>query len=164
MGRSSSPSEWLVDSKTSSTSEPPPTAEPASSTWLSPPSPNPKLPILPIQNSEDPFSWFADTAWELFHRLTREEAAFYLNKRVEQGFTLIQAVIQAEFEGIRYPNAYGDAALIGEDPTRPNDAYFHHVDWVVAKANALGLVVGMLPTWGDKVGKTHGDGPPYALT
>ena len=27
-------------------------------------------------------------------------------------------------------------------------------------ANQLGLTIGMLPTWGDKVGITHGDGPP----
>lgn len=112
-----------------------------------------------VRADGSPFLWFADTAWELFHRLTREEADFYLQKRVEQRFTLIQVVALAEFEGIRQPNAYGDCALIGEDPTRPNDAYFCHVDWIVARANALGLVVGMLPTWGDKVGKTHGDGP-----
>jgi hypothetical protein len=82
-----------------------------------------------------------------------------LEKRTEQGFTLIQAVALAEFEGIRQPNAYGDAALVGEDPAVPNEAYFRHVDWIVEKANGLGLVVGLSPTWGDKVGKTHGDGP-----
>jgi len=27
------------------------------------------------------------------------------------------------------------------------------------KANSLGLSLGMLPTWGDKVGWTHGIGP-----
>ena len=89
----------------------------------------------------------------------REDAGFYLAKRKEQGFTLIQAVVLAEFEGIRQPNAYGDFALVDQDPTRPNEPYFCHVDWIVEKANSLGLVIGMLPTWGDKVGKTHGDRP-----
>jgi hypothetical protein len=112
-----------------------------------------------VRSDGSPFSWFADTAWELFHRLTRVEAGFYLAKRREQGFTLIQAVVLAEFEGIRQPNAYGDLALIDQDPARPNKHYFCHVDWIVEKANSLGLVIGMLPTWGDKVGKTHGDGP-----
>jgi Protein of unknown function (DUF4038)/Putative collagen-binding domain of a collagenase len=106
-----------------------------------------------------PFSWFADTAWELFHRLKREEAAFYLSKRQEQGFTLIQAVILAEFQGVRTPNAYGDCALVHSDPTQLNEPYFRHVDWIVNQANQSGLVVGLLPTWGDKVGETHGDGP-----
>jgi hypothetical protein len=112
-----------------------------------------------VRDDGSPFSWFADTAWEMFHRLTREEAADYLEKRSEQGFTLIQSVVLAEFEGVRQPNAYGDHALIEEDPARPNEPYFRHVDWIVEKANSLGLVVGMLPTWGDKVGETHGDGP-----
>lgn len=117
-----------------------------------------------VRQDGSPFSWFADTAWELFHRLTREEAAYYLEKRTEQGFTLIQTVVLAEFEGIRQPNAYGECALVEEDPTRPNEAYFRHVDWIVEKANCLGLVVGMLPTWGDKVGRTHGDGPQIFTT
>jgi len=49
--------------------------------------------------------------------------------------------------------------MVDQDPAQPNEAYFCHVDWIVEKANSLGLVIGMLPTWGDKVGKTHGDGP-----
>ena len=28
-----------------------------------------------------PFLWLGDTAWELFHRLNREEANYYLEKR-----------------------------------------------------------------------------------
>jgi hypothetical protein len=106
-----------------------------------------------------PFYWFGDTAWEIFHRANREEAEKYLKKRAEQGFTVIQAVVLAEFQGIREPNAYGALPLVDEDPTRPNEAYFSHVDWIVLLANQLGLTIGMLPTWGDKVGITHGDGP-----
>ena len=40
----------------------------------------------------DPFFYLGDTAWELFHRLDREEADYYLETRAEQGFTVIQAV------------------------------------------------------------------------
>ncbi len=42
---------------------------------------------------------------------------------------------------------------------RPNEAYFAHVDWIVKRANALGIYVGMLPTWGDKWNKKWGVGP-----
>jgi hypothetical protein len=70
-----------------------------------------------------------------------------------------RAVVLAEIEGIRQPNAYGDSALVAEDPTKPSEAYFRHVDWIVEKANGLGLVIGLLPTWGDKVGKPQGHGP-----
>ncbi|MEY4931572.1 MAG: hypothetical protein RI909_2296, partial [Bacteroidota bacterium] len=39
-----------------------------------------------------PFFWLGDTAWELFHRLSREEADLYLKNRADKGFTVIQAV------------------------------------------------------------------------
>ena len=47
-----------------------------------------------------PFYWFGDTAWELFHRDSREDAERYLAKRVSQRFS-IQAVVLAEEDGIR---------------------------------------------------------------
>ncbi len=112
-----------------------------------------------IRANGAPFFWFGDTAWELFHRASREDAEHYLKKRADQGFTVIQTVVLAEFQGIREPNAYGDLPLVNEDPATPGEAYFRHVDWIVQMANQLGLTIGMLPTWGDKVGKTHGDGP-----
>jgi hypothetical protein len=106
-----------------------------------------------------PFFWLGDTAWELFHRLSREETEEYLRVRAEQGFNVVQAVGLAEFEGIRKPNFYGDLPLVDEDPTRLNERYWRHVDFVVDRAAALGLYVGLLPTWGDKVNKAWGVGP-----
>ena len=100
-----------------------------------------------------PFFWLGDTAWELFHRLNREEADYYLQHRANQGFTVIQAVALAEFDGLAVPNPYGEIPLRGNDPAQPNDAYFQHVDYVVDKAAAYGLCIGLLPTWGDKVFK-----------
>ena len=55
-----------------------------------------------------PFFYLGDTAWELFHRTTREEARLYLEDRARKGFTVIQAVCLAERDGLRVPNAYGD--------------------------------------------------------
>jgi hypothetical protein len=95
-----------------------------------------------------PFLYLADTAWELFHRLDAEEAERYLQNRAAKGFTVVQAVVLAERGGLEEPNANGDLPLRDRDPVRPNDAYFRHVDWIVDRAAALGLVVGMLPTWG----------------
>jgi len=107
-----------------------------------------------------PFFWLGDTAWELFHRLNREEAGLYLRHRAAQGFTVIQAVILAEFDGLHTPNAYGEVPLLQDDPARPNEAYFEHVDHIISKADSLGLVIGLLPTWGDKVWKASwGKGP-----
>src|SRR3954447_24998997 len=81
-----------------------------------------------------PFFWLGDTGWELFHRLTREEADEYLKRRAEQSFTIIQAVVLAEFDGLHTPNAYGDTPLVKDDPLKPNEAYFKHVDFIIDKA------------------------------
>lgn len=95
-----------------------------------------------------PFFYLGDTAWELFHKLNREEATQYLTNRAEKGFTVIQAVVLAQLGGLTVPNPYGDLPLVDKDPARPVEAYFRHVDFIVNKAEELGLFVGMLPTWG----------------
>lgn len=95
-----------------------------------------------------PFFWLGDTAWELFHRLNREDTDLYLEDRADKGFTVIQAVAISEIEGETRPNAYGDFPLLDKDPSKPNDAYFKHVDYIVEKASSLGLHIGFLPTWG----------------
>ena len=107
-----------------------------------------------------PFFWLGDTAWELFHRLTREETEKYLRDRAEKKFTVIQAVVLAEMDGLNIPNAYGETPLENNDPTKPREAYFQHVDFVIDKANQFGLHIALLPTWGDKVFKDRwGVGP-----
>lgn len=107
-----------------------------------------------------PFYWLGDTGWELFHRLTKEEADEYLKRSAAQGFTVIQAVVLAEMDGLHTPNAYGNKPLIDDDPTKPNEAYFKQVDYVVDKANEYNLNIAMLPIWADKINKgTWGKGP-----
>jgi len=51
--------------------------------------------------SGDRIYLIGDTAWELFHALNREEAAFYLRTRASQGYNMIQAVVLAELDGQR---------------------------------------------------------------
>src|SRR5262245_54208059 len=118
-----------------------------------------------------PFFWLGDTDWELFHRLTREEAEQFLEVRKQQGFNVIQAVALAEFNGLHQPNRYGDVPLINDDPmklnTTPGDDindsvqyyYWDNVDYVIKTAAAKNLYIGLLPTWGDKVAHLWGDGP-----
>jgi len=128
---------------------------------------NMDLPQLKVDSSrrylitEDgrPFFWLGDTAWELFHRLSREEADVYLRDRAAKKFTVVQAVVLAELDGLNTPNPAGHRPLLDNDPTRPNEPYFQDVDWVVNRAEELGLYIGMLPTWGDKWHKNGGIGP-----
>ncbi|MDR2233098.1 MAG: glycoside hydrolase family 140 protein [Tannerella sp.] len=108
-----------------------------------------------LQHSDGtPFFYLGDTAWELFHRLDRDEATKYLSDRAAKGFTVIQAVALAELDGHTVPNAYGFLPLVDYDPARPlviegaDNDYWDHVDFIVNKANELGLYIGLLPTWG----------------
>ncbi|MCB0686189.1 MAG: glycoside hydrolase family 140 protein, partial [Saprospiraceae bacterium] len=107
-----------------------------------------------------PFFWLGGTAWELLHRLNREEVIAYLDNRAAKGFTVIQTVALAELDGLNTPNAYGHKPLMDNDPTRLNDAYFKHVDFVFSEAERRGMYIGFLPTWGDKFNlATWGTGP-----
>jgi hypothetical protein len=106
-----------------------------------------------------PFFYLGDTGWELFHRLNKDETEKYLENRRAKGFTVIQAVALAELDGLNTPNAEGNKALIDNDPLKPNEEYFAHVDWVIKKAQEKGIFIGLLPTWGDKVDRKWGVGP-----
>lgn len=118
-----------------------------------------------LQTAEGkPFFWLGDTAWELFHRLSREEAEKYLKNRADKGFNVIQAVVLAELDGLHDPNAYGEIPLENDDPTKPREAYFQHVDFIIKKAEQLGLHIGLLPSWGDKVFKDRWGAGPEIFT
>lgn len=112
-----------------------------------------------VTASGRPFFWLGDTAWELFHRCTLAEAELYLENRRRKGFTVIQAVALAEFDGLHTPNPDGELPLHDDDPAQPNDAYFRHVDAIIRLAAEKKLYVGLLPTWGDKVAGMWGTGP-----
>jgi hypothetical protein len=106
-----------------------------------------------------PFFYLADTAWELFHRLNREQAVQYLQTKADQKFTVIQAVALAELNGLNDPNPYGKLPLTDRDPARPAVSpganpqgqqeynYWDHVDFIVNEAGKRGLRIALLPTW-----------------
>jgi hypothetical protein len=113
-----------------------------------------------VTEDGQPFFYLADTAWELLHRLDRKGAVQYLDKRASQGYTAIQAVALAELEGVTDPNANGDLPLIDKDPARPavppgaspadpkQYDYWDHAEYIIDQANARGLYIALLPTWG----------------
>jgi hypothetical protein len=114
------------------------------------------------------FYFLGDTAWELFHALSMEEAELYLTTRAKQGFNFIQAVVLAELNGLEKPNFYGRRPLKRNengnyDPSLPDTdgeySYFDHLEAIVTRAEKLGLYMGILPTWGDKWNKIWGQGP-----
>lgn len=127
-----------------------------------------KLPRLRVSDNHrflvtetgQPFFYLADTGWELFHRLDRKQAIEYLETRARQRFNLIQAVALAELDGITVPNAYGKLPLIHEDPAKPDlskGGYWDHIEYIIDQANARGLYIGLLPSWGRWVNSGRGD-------
>ncbi|PJF47804.1 MAG: hypothetical protein CUN48_06890 [Candidatus Thermofonsia Clade 3 bacterium] len=112
-----------------------------------------------IHDDGRPFFYLGDTIWELFHRLNRSEAEVLLRDRAAKGFTVIQAVVLAEEDGLNAPNPYGHCPLVDHDPARPNEAYFTHVDDLIHMMASLGMWCGLLPTWGDKWNRKWGIGP-----
>ena len=104
-----------------------------------------------------PFFWLADTAWELIDHTTREESSYYLHTRARQGFTVIQTVVLAEFDGIHTPSALGERPLLDNDPRHPNAAYFERMKEIVDEAASQGLYVALVPIWGDKLTAPWGE-------
>jgi hypothetical protein len=120
-----------------------------------------------VKEDGNPFFYLGDTAWELFHALSRNEVDWYLETRQKQGFNVVQAVVLSEHDGLRVPNAYGRRPLMpaGEDfdPAKPDIegpySYWDHVDYCLKNAAEKNIFIGFLPTWGDKYPGCGGAGP-----
>lgn len=112
-----------------------------------------------ITNDGKPWVLLGDTAWELFHRPSADDVEHYLATRARQGFNLVLACALAELDGLRVPDHAGNLPFVAADPARPVEAYWAQIDRTVAAANRHGLIVGLLPTWGDKWNTCWGTGP-----
>jgi hypothetical protein len=114
-----------------------------------------------------PFFYLGDTAWELFHRLHKNEIDYYMQLRAKQEFNVVQAVALSEFDGLTTPNVHGRLPLKndenGYNPTLPDTdgdySYWDHVDYAVKSAEKHNIFIALLPTWGDKFNKKWGKGP-----
>ena len=117
-----------------------------------------------LLNDGKPFFYLCDTAWDLFLRLDRKETDEYLQNRADKGFTVIMATLIGREPYKNQRNAYGEAPLIANDPARPNDEYFKHVDYVIKKANSLGMFVAIAPAWSKWMYKNISPGPhPFTV-
>lgn len=105
------------------------------------------------------FPFLADTAWTLLQKLTYEEMVFYLDKRFEQGFNVIQVSALSEDDGIRNPDRYGNLPFVGGDVYKPSLEYFKRIHFLADECHKRGMVLVLLPTWGDKFNLKQGIGP-----
>lgn len=99
-----------------------------------------------LVNAEgQPFVWQADTAWALTARGTRDDIVRYLDTRKAQGFNVVQTVAIFPPEG-DHTSAIGVGPVNGSVSSR-NEAYWQHVDFMVAEAERRGIYVALLPVW-----------------
>ena len=96
--------------------------------------------------NNQPFFYLADTGWQLFNKLTKEEAVQYLDDRRRKGFTAIQAQIINHFPGEAVTRE-GESAFDNKDLAKPRDSYFDHVEWVLNKAAQKGLLMVLSTAW-----------------
>ena len=114
--------------------------------------------LLPLHVSESqkffedadgkPFLLQGDTAWSLIAELNREDAELYLADRKKRGFNAILVnLIEHQFSSNPPANFYGDKPFVGEAFGTLDSAYFDHAEWVVKRAEALGLAVFLAPAY-----------------
>lgn len=88
--------------------------------------------------------------WNLSARLTREEVTAYLDARSGQGIdALLMALMVSDgFGRDSFENAYGEVPFLAPgDFSRPNEAYFSHVDWILSEARQRGITVLLSPLY-----------------
>ncbi|HKW84380.1 MAG TPA: DUF4038 domain-containing protein, partial [Burkholderiaceae bacterium] len=96
-----------------------------------------------------PFLIQGDSPWSLISRLTRENVDLYLETRRQQGFnTVMTNLIEHQFTDNPPNNAYGAAPFTrAGDFSTPNEAYFAHAEYVIAKAKEKGILVLLCPAY-----------------
>ncbi len=106
-----------------------------------------------VEAQNRPFLVQAEAAWSLIIGLTRDEVDRYLRDRRARGFNaLIVNLIEHQFAGGANPHAaplnrQGDAPFAAADFDAPNEAYFAHADWVLARAAEEGFAVWLAPCY-----------------
>jgi len=104
-----------------------------------------------VDQRGEPFFWLGDTGWALFSTLTVEEAEKYLENRRQKGFNVVQCIIAHWSRGYFRASPDGHKPWLNDDPTTPDEAYFQRVDAILEIARQKGIVLGLLPAWGDLV-------------
>jgi len=112
-----------------------------------------------VEDDGTPFFYLADTAWHLFFQAP-EDIETYLANRLAKGYTVVQPVLlmgRGPNGEAGSPTSDGEFALIENDPTRPNEAFFERIDRTLDRIEASGLATALLPAWGGFVGPLRND-------
>ena len=158
---------------------PPPPVGPPAPPPVSPPPPPVTLEPLKVSAngrfletaSGKPFFMVGDTNWALVGLQSREEVTAYFANRKAKGFntvltTAMISIVQKNRFGV-YPFEF----LIPSAPTeqekgydfsRPIEAYWKHLDFVIAEASKAGVYVQLTVAWSNYLGGHNGQRVPLA--
>lgn len=121
-----------------------------------------------LDNKNQPFLMYGDTAWSLEVNLSKADVVKYLDDRKQKGFnTVLIELIEYCFTidsvgfscGTPGKNYYGDYPFTKKasgvfDFTKPVEAYWLHVDYVISQAKQRNMLVLATPAY---VGYQGGD-------
>jgi len=99
-----------------------------------------------VDRDGHPFFYFGDTAWSIVWKGSPDQWKRYLDRRHEQGFSVLQVNLLPWRADI--VDAEGNSPFVGGDVTRPNEAYFARYDRFVELAAARGLFTCLMLLWG----------------
>ena len=94
-----------------------------------------------------PFFWMSDTAWTLAQEVSQSDVDIYLQNRKDKGFTVI--MMNALPFGRFIPNEFGEHPLTNtSNVTAFNEVYWRRIDYIINRAESMGMYVYLLPAWG----------------
>ncbi len=97
-----------------------------------------------VDQNSTPFLYTSDSGWLLFVNMTEAETRQYFQKRKEQGFNTIHAMLTA-IPGKK--DRQGNEPFENYDFMKTNESYFKHIDRVVSIADSMNLLLAIAPLW-----------------
>ena len=107
-----------------------------------------------LEKEGRPFFWLADTIWSAFTNITLEDWAYYLKRRREQGFTVLQINTLAQWdrgESTLGWAPFADAEDGFPDYARPREEYFAHARQMCRMARQEGFTLALVILWCNQV-------------
>jgi hypothetical protein len=108
-------------------------------------------PHLLVDQNNAPYLLQGDGAWGLMVGLKQADVETYLEDRQAKGFNTLVVMAIADHATINNhgtTNAYGQQPFtVLYDFTKPNEAYWTNVDWVIDRAGQLGMQVVLAPCY-----------------
>ena len=94
-----------------------------------------------------PFFIHGDSPWDIFQNLALDEVREYLADRRDRGFNTLQVAMVADRNDLMRDREGRWPFVEGLDFSRPNEAYWAHVDEVMEEMAKAGFLVVSCPTW-----------------